>query len=66
MDNHLQRTVQLLIRGYRRASETSALLVAATTGLHRVLRLDRLGFHLQLSESGQDLSPSQRHQGFIW
>ena len=51
--------VQLPIGCTDRASETPSFLVAFASSIHWLLRLDRLGYHLQLTTSCQDLSPGQ-------
>lgn len=59
------RSVQLSIRHYNRTTEASSLLVASPVSFYRLLCFSHLRRHLQLVESGQDLPPGQRLQGFL-
>lgn len=57
--------VQPLDRHHCRATETPTSLVAIALGLHRILRVNRLRFCLELAESGQDVPPGQRDESFL-
>lgn len=57
--------VQLAIRGHQRTFATKASTMVASSRLHWLLRIGRLGHHLKLIESGQNVSPSQRYTGIL-